>query len=159
MTFLLSSDSLPNESGFMAQYCPMTEFDYDEFTKWLDIEMSQRKVVDRAELVRRARAKGHKLSESSLSKIYKRKSPPGPNVAVGIAAGLNIAAEIVLHKANLSTQKPKKDITPFQRRVLDMISENIETKEQQEGYIDLTESYIKGTRGANRGTASDSDEA
>lgn len=141
------------KSGYMAQYCSMTDFNLDKFTTWLDAEMSARGVADRAELVRRANQKGYKLSEAVLSNIYAGRRNPGGNVCVGIAAGLGIEAEEVFRRAGLSSTRAQKDITDFERRILDTIRGNLETKEQQEGYLDITKSYIKGTRKADRGAA------
>lgn len=146
------------KSAIVAQYPTMAEFNLVEFTTWLDKEMPARGIADRAELVRRANKQGFELSESVLSNIYAGRRKVGGKVAIGIAAGLGIEAEEVLRRAGLSSQKPQKEVSEFERRVLDTIRGNLKTEDQQEGYLDITKSYIKGTRGANRGPASETNE-
>jgi hypothetical protein len=114
-----------------------------KFTEWLDFEMKARGVTDRADLVRRAKSKGYQLSNQVLSNIYAGRRKPGKNVLSGIAAGLGAKVVDVYREAGLIDDE--KPLTGFQKRILDLIGDNLK-KEEQETLYEIVRAYIKGIK-------------
>lgn len=115
-----------------------------DFTNWLDAELKARNWTP-ADL-----SKKSGVSRSTLTLLFKGERNPGAEVCQKIARAFGVDEDIVFVKAGIMNPRRKEEITPFQRYIIQIINENLVTKEQQEGFNEILQAYIKGTRRGNK---------
>ena len=82
-----------------------------DFVNWLQTEIEKRG-WSQNELIRRARASGHKLTSSQLSRLMKREQSGTVEVIIGIADGLNLPREEVFRAKGWLLTEPVKILEP-----------------------------------------------